>query len=217
MTHVSNQNQIITLLKVPFIKPDRFDPALMSQHAIRFQLWSETSLLNCVANFSIVHFNTGICIHYRVWEPFLKAKSRRPNGDVHKDNCVEFFINFNNEDCYYNFEFNCLGSVKGGYGNNRTAREPLPTELLKRIEDQISISISNLQESKYIQWEATIIIPNEAFHQHEIQLLGGLTCSCNFTKCGDDLPVPHYLSWMNIPGESPDFHQPSFFGKMRFE
>jgi hypothetical protein len=217
MIVVSHQNKTKTLLKVPFVESGQFTRPLMQRHSIHCQLWSNAPLLNCVADFSISHFNTGICIHYTVCEPFIKVKSRTPNGDVHKDNCVEFFINFNNEDCYYNFEFNCLGSVKGGYGNNRTAREQLSTELLKLIEDQIRISISNVYESKFIQWEAVIIIPNEAFSQHRIQSLSGLTCFCNFTKCGDDLPVPHYLSWMNIPGESPDFHQPSFFGKVRFE
>jgi hypothetical protein len=217
MTVITNQDRTTTLLKVPFINPDKFNTTTLPQQAIRFQLWSKASLLNCVANFSIAHFNTGICIHYTVCEPFLKAKSRKPNGDVHKDNCVEFFINFNNEDAYYNFEFNCLGSVKAAYGNNRTKREQIPMDLLRLIEDQISISINNLKESKIIQWEATIIIPNEAFHQHKIESLSGLSCNCNFTKCGDDLPLPHYLSWVNIHGEGPDFHQPSFFGKTRFE
>lgn len=217
MTVTTNQNRATTLLKVPLINPDKFNATILPQQAIRFQLWSKTSLLNCVANFSIAHFNAGICIHYTVCEPFLKTKSRKPNGDVHKDNCVEFFINFNNEDAYYNFEFNCLGSVKGAYGNNRTGREQLPAELLKEIEDQISISINNLQESKFIQWEATIIIPNKAFPQHKIQSLSGLSCHCNFTKCGDDLPLPHYLSWVNIHGENPDFHQPAFFGEVQFE
>jgi hypothetical protein len=217
MTLAGTQDKRTTLLKVPFIEWDQFDPALMPQHTIPFQLWSKAALSDCAANFSIAHFNNGICIHYKVSEPYLKVKSRKPNGDVHKDNCVEFFINFNNEDAYYNFEFNCVGSVKGGYGNNRMDREPLRGDLLKRIEDQMSISISNLNESKFIQWEATIIIPHSVFYQHKIQSLRGLTCRCNFTKCGDDLPVPHYFSWVKMGGESPDFHQPLFFGEVRFE
>jgi hypothetical protein len=207
----------MNLLKVPFITPDRFEADLVQQHSIRFQPWTTASLLNCTANFSIAHFNEGICIHYEVCEPFLKARRRTLNGDVHKDNCVEFFINFNNDDLYYNFEFNCLGSVKGGYGNNRTNREQLPYELVKKIEDQISIEISNLHESKFIQWSITIIIPIEAFHHSKLQSLRGLNGTCNFTKCGDELPDPHYLSWVNIENDYPDFHKPSFFGKMQFE
>jgi hypothetical protein len=217
MTFVGTQVKTTQLLKVPFMEWDQFDPGLMPQHAISFQLWSKATLSDCVANFSIAHFNNGICIHYNVYEPYLKTKTRKPNGDVHRDNCVEFFINLNKEDAYYNFEFNCLGSVKAGYGNNRVDREQLPAEVLKQIEDQISISINNLNKSKFIQWEATIIIPHSAFYQHKIQSLRGLTCCCNFTKCGDDLPVPHYLSWVKIEGETPDFHQPLSFREVRFE
>jgi hypothetical protein len=217
MTIATPKAQTTVLLKVPFVSPDKVEDAGLPRHAICFQLWSAASFPDITANFSISHANGGIHIHYTVCEPFLKSKSRKPNDDVHKDNCVEFFIAFNNEDCYYNFEFNCLGSVKGGFGNNRADRKPLPVEILKRIEDQVSVSISNLHESKFIQWEASVIIPKEAFDHHNLQSLSGLTCYCNFTKCGDDLPVPHYLSWVHIPGQVPDFHQPLFFGKVQFE
>ena len=38
----------------------------------------------------------------------------------------------------------------------------------------------------------------------------------NVYKCGDLLPVPHFISWNPITTESPDFHRPEFFGQMRF-
>ena len=35
-------------------------------------------------------------------------------------------------------------------------------------------------------------------------------------KCGDDLTVPHFLSWNPIKTEKPDFHRPEFFGTVKF-
>src|ERR1022692_653251 len=64
--------------------------------------WAQGTGLSCEAGFSIFHFNKGLCIQYSVVEPMVHVKKRKINEAVHKDNCVEFFIAFDNEKGYYN-------------------------------------------------------------------------------------------------------------------
>jgi hypothetical protein len=44
----------------------------------------------------------------------------------------------------------------------------------------------------------------------------GLRARGNFYKCGDKLPVPHYLSWAPIATPRPDFHRPEYFDTLMF-
>ena len=37
-----------------------------------------------------------------------------------------------------------------------------------------------------------------------------MRAKANFYKCGDKLPVPHFLSWKPINVPAPDFHLPCF-------
>ena len=44
--------------------------------------------------------------------------------------------------------------------------------------------------------------------------LDGQKVRGNIYKCGDKLPVPHFISWSPISTPAPDFHCPRFFGEM---
>jgi hypothetical protein len=55
------------------------------------------------------------------------------------------------------------------------------------------------------------------FQAFPIKLEAGATLRANFYKCGDELQVPHFLSWNPIGVETPDFHRPEFFGKLVLE
>jgi hypothetical protein len=202
------------LLIIPFVSSE-MDHEKTPVHAIGIEPWPNGKNPECEAIFRISHFNQGIRLQYAVTESFLRVKKRKPNGDVHLDNCVEFFLGFENEASYYNFEFNCLGSVKGAFGKDRINRKRLPTDLLTRIENDLTLSLDNITGK--LTWNITIVLPIEAFCFHTRQTLRGVECTANFTKCGDDLPVPHFLSWVDIPTEWPDFHRPDFFGKVTFE
>jgi hypothetical protein len=46
--------------------------------------------------------------------------------------------------------------------------------------------------------------------------LAGVECRGNIYKCGDALPVPHYVSWRPIDTPDPDFHRPEYFGQIVF-
>ena len=206
------------ILSVPYLAKERAMRDILPVHAIDNAPWSKKAGLSCEAGFSISHFNDGICLKYAVTEPFLKVKKRNINGAVHKDNCVEFFVAFDGDKGYYNFEFNCLGSLKGGFGEGRQHRKSLPSHLLKPVQDNLEISLSNGRDGNSIRWTLAVILPLSIFLHHPKPGLSGLTCTGNFTKCGDDLPNPHFLSWAaDLDSPTPDFHQPSGFGKLIFE
>lgn len=167
------------------------------------------------ATFSLVHGNDCLFLKFNVTESAIRAKYCNTNDPVYKDSCVELFIAFHYSENYYNFEFNCLGTRKAGYGPGRKDREVLPSALLRQIK-AMSVVKPFCNGQTDTDWELTLMIPVTAFHKHTFKQLSGLKARANFFKCGDELPVPHYLSWNAITAEEPNFHLPEFFGEVQF-
>ncbi|WP_316740623.1 carbohydrate-binding family 9-like protein [Pedobacter antarcticus] len=205
------------LLNIPFIPQDSHAHEKLILNPLTIEPWKKDENLSCAAAFSISHFDQGIRLRFVVTEPFLKVRKRKVNGEVHKDNCVEFFIAFGDDGNYYNFEFNCLGSVKAAYGKSRPHRRFVPPDLLAMVADQISISMDNAAAGKGIRWDISVVLPVSVFYYSNKQALAGESCAVNFAKCGDSLPQPHFLSWVGLYTDQPDFHQPESFGKAIFE
>lgn len=163
--------------------------------------------------FKIAHNNHFILVHYTVFEAEILARYTKHNEPVYRDSCVEFFLSFEADENYYNFELNCLGTCLSACGPSRDKRESLPVSLIETIRTQTTLSRHG---SKRFNWELTVLIPQEAFIYKNISRLSGKRATANFYKCGDDLEHPHYISWGNIRTPQPDFHQPSFFGEINF-
>jgi hypothetical protein len=62
-------------------------------------------------------------------------------------------------------------------------------------------------------WELALVIPASTFG---LETFSGLHARGNFYKCGDRLPVPHYVSWAPIATPKPDFHRPEYFDELFF-
>jgi hypothetical protein len=211
-------------IDIPFLNEDNMSnnlvslASLMDQlpiHSINNNPWPQFNT-NVKAGFSIFHNDNEIGLKYYVNEDVLKATSRYFNEDVHKDNCVEFFIEFEQENQYYNIEVNCLGSIKVGYGKGTIERRLLPQELLKKIAINVVMKYILGNNGPSFKWELLIIIPSNIFCYTNLSSFSGLKCKANFYKCGDDLPNPHFLTWNKIIAETPDFHLPEFFGQLNF-
>jgi hypothetical protein len=105
------------------------------------------------------------------------------------------------------------------YGRGRNERVFVPEELIEN-EIQIASSLGNKvfeEKSGDHSWEMTGVIPKSVFIHHQGLQLAQLTANANFYKCGDDTMQPHYLTWSPVSTERPDFHQPDFFGLLRFQ
>ena len=186
----------------------------ITKHSIAIAPWPDFDYTPRV-EFSIAHGNDCIFINYYVEEAVVKATYYNPNDPVYKDSCVEFFIAFNNEEEYYNLEFNAIGTCKLNFGINRKNRIVVAADLVRKIKHYTTIQ--NITGANLgIHWELSLMIPVEVFYKHKIKSLSGKNCSANFYKCGDDLPVSHYLCWNNIISAKPDFHLRQYFGKILF-
>jgi hypothetical protein len=166
------------------------------------------------ACFYMAHIQDALLLKFKVSETYFKASLRDINDDVHLDNGVECFISFLNDENYYNLEFNCLGSLKVGYGAGRFNRDLLPEQVLKSIKTHITLQHGKMLNQ--FNWEILILVPIDVFMFSNLQTFKGLSAKANFYKCGDDLPEPDYLSWTFIDTPEPDFHQPNFFGDVLF-
>jgi hypothetical protein len=167
---------------------------------------------NCVADFIIAHTGQEILIKYTIAHDDFHSIERPINSEVHLDNCVEFFIAFDQSGNYYNIEFNCLGIGKVGYGKGKLGRILLKESVIQKIQTSTTVD----GEEGEFNWEMFLRIPIDTFVYHEIESLDGQTAKANFYKCGDELPNPHFLCWNKIVALTPDFHRPDYFGTLQF-
>ena len=165
--------------------------------------------------FAIAHNHDCLFMKFYVSENNVRAMYRNTNDPVYKDSCVEFFMAFNGEGEYYNFEFNCLGTCRAAYGSQRNNRKFLPEAVISKIKI-LSVVNPASNDQTDITWQLTLVLPIEIFCEHKLISFDKLKAKANFFKCGDDLPSPHYLSWSDIIADEPNFHLPEFFGEVRF-
>jgi len=169
-------------------------------------------------SFDILHDGSSIYLKYFVREGHVRAVNFEYNSAVWEDSCVEFFVSFDGDSGYYNFEFNAIGAVLGAYGSNRNNRTFISPAILEKIERHPSLGDETFGELKErTSWNIDIRIPVEALCFSSITELSGMQGHSNFYKCGDKLVKPHFLSWKPVMTEKPDFHLSQFFGNLDFE
>lgn len=167
--------------------------------------------------FRIGHTGDKIILKFYVEEDSVRAMETNINGAVHKDSCVEFFVSFDGTH-YYNFEVNCIGTPHLAYGASRHNRLKLDDGVMRKIKITSTLGDQPFDtKTGGFNWELTAIIPVECFIFNENLRIAGADATANFYKCGDDLPVPHFVTWNPVGTENPDYHRPEFFGIIRFE
>lgn len=167
-------------------------------------------------DFAIAHDGNNLYINFRVNEEMSLGTVTEDNGAVWTDSCVEFFVSFD-DDGYYNFEFNCIGSVLMAFRKERKDARSATAELLSKISRCFTLERAPFAEKHIDEWQLTVIIPKELFFCHSIDNLSGIKATANFYKCGDNLSKPHFLSWNPICNLKPNFHLPQYFGEIEFE
>jgi len=187
----------------------------LPRHYLDNQPWPEFKT-NCQASFSVAHSGRAILLKFYVQEDVIKVTKHSTNGQVHKDNCVEFFIAFEPEQKYYNIEMNCVGICLMAYGAGRSKRKMLSESGIDSIQRRIRIQSAAAPAATNYEWQITLVIPIEVFEFSDMKSLTGQKAVGNFFKCGDDLPTPHFLTWNMIEAAIPDFHSPCFFGELQF-
>lgn len=157
-----------------------------------------------------------ILLHYRVTEDRVKAEWTESGDPVCRDSCVEFFIN-PGDGTYFNFEFNPIGTGYLGRGHSRQDSTALDKSLVTQIRREGSLGTSPFAEREgKATWSLTVGIPLTLFAGTDLASPSGKSFKANFYKCGDDLRVPHYVTWHPVETEGPDFHRPEYFGTIHF-
>jgi hypothetical protein len=166
---------------------------------------------------SVSYSDHEIFLKYYITEDYFKAEKTETNQMVCEDSCVEFFVSPEDDGIYYNLEFNGIGTCLLGTGTGRENSIRADPEVISKIRRLTSVGEKPVNETEgEFKWTITIAIPFEVFFHHKIKELKGKTFRANFYKCGDMLKVPHYVTWNPVGTEKPDYHQPGYFGLLRF-
>lgn len=142
------------------------------------------------------------------------------NGDIYMDSCMEFFINpiwRQDAEYFINFEMNPRRHLFLAHGHlTDETRTLLDTTAFNSFSRQILP-----QGSHSDGWDTFLAIPIEFFRNLHpgFELKSGDELRCNFYKCGDGTPVPHFGCWNDIDPktEQPNFYRPDCFGRLIFE
>lgn len=170
--------------------------------------------------FRIAHSVKEIYLQYVVKEEGVRATFGYDAGSKpYTDSCVEFFMIPSDKDSiYYNLEMNCIGHGTFAGGPDRKQRTRFGDEVISQIRRESTLGSEPFGDRAGEQeWTLTIAIPKSIYSLSEFSDFSGRTIRGNFYKCGDEMPVPHYLSWHPIPIPSPNFHKPEHFGPIFFE
>lgn len=176
--------------------------------------WEKDFPAKPIVRFRIATSEENLLLNYKIEEDFTRGIETEDNGQVWLDSCAECFLQVNDAPAYFNIECNCIGTLLIGYGPCQRDRTHLDKEKLKLAKRYSTLGRGKLEEITKQTWELSLIIPLSLFG---ITSTAGMRARGNVFKCGDELTVPHFLSWNPIQTETPSFHQPSFFGEFVFE
>ena len=141
----------------------------------------------------------------------IRAELTGKLDPVCNDSCLEFFYAPKAEDQrYFNFEFNPLGTLCLGFGAER------PTRVRQVVKDAEALFRPRPYRTG-TGWGIVFRIPLTFLRLYfpDCEFLG--EAACNFYKCGDATSVPHYLAWAPLSSDTPDFHRRQDFGRVLFD
>ncbi len=173
--------------------------------------WREQFPYQPLTTFTAAHSGKNIYIDFFVRCNFLRAENFTNQSKVSEDSCVEFFVEPIPGGEYWNFEFNCIGTVNASHRMERPAPTRLTDNEIARIRRYGSCGSRPFRELEGIfTWNLLVVIPLDLIG---VEYKGeALKMRGNFYKCASAASQPHYLSWNPIDTPAPDFHRPEFFG-----
>ena len=186
-----------------------------TKHHIGCRNWAEKFPYHPLTAFTIAYSNKYIYVDFYVRGNYLKAVNYTNNSPVAEDSCVEFFLQVPGSKEYWNFEFNCIGTVSASHRETRENPTRLNDNEISQIKRYASCGTRPFEEMEGIfSWNLIIAIPFSLIGINENELPEKILG--NFYKCGSKTSNPHLLSWSPIVYPKPDFHRPEFFGELFF-
>ena len=173
--------------------------------------WPEQFPYAPLTTFTIAHSATHLYIDFFVRCNYLRAENYENQSPVSQDSCVEFFVSPLRDGHYWNFEFNCIGTINASHRTERSNPTRLTADELARVRRFASCGTRPFREMEgMFVWNLLVVIPFDLigikYDGHPVEVAG------NFYKCASSTSAPHYLSWNPIVSDRPDFHRPQDFG-----
>ncbi len=161
---------------------------------------------------------------FRVDDRYVRSVHTGFQAEVHKDSCVDSFVQPKKGPGYFNFEFNCGGAWLASYVIDPTreegrVRKSVPLSMDEGRGILVYHSMPEIVEpeiDKRVVWRIEFAIPLSVLERYAgpIGELGGQIWRANFYKCGSETSRPHWASWSPI--DERNFHAPASFGRLRF-
>lgn len=161
---------------------------------------------------------------FRTEDRYVRSVRTRFQDLVCNDSCVEWFVQPLPGRGYFNFEFNCGGTLHVSFIENptRTADGFVKfTRLSEADVRQVVIRTSmpavvDPEITTPVVWTALIQVPVRLFDRYlgPVSTAPGTVWRANFFKCADETSHPHWLTWSPV-GEL-NFHRPQDFASLVF-
>lgn len=165
------------------------------------------------STFVIAVSATRLYVFFSVISKDLRAVNTVDLSPVADDSCVEFFMQLPGNEEYWNFEFNCIGTLNASHRVERTNPTRLTPEELASIQRYASCGTEPIEEQEGTYcWDLTVSIPLELIGLDGNKLPDFI--KGNFYKCAGQTANRHYVSWSPIDSDKPDFHRPDCFGTL---
>lgn len=169
-----------------------------------------------LSTFTIAHSGKTLYIDFFTRCNYLRAENYENQSPVCEDSCVEFFVSPTCDNHYWNFEFNCIGTINASHRSERRNPTRLTPDELARVVRVASCGNRPFREMEGIfAWNLLVAIPLDLIDVHyegkPVRMLA------NFYKCAAATSAPHYLTWNAVTSEKPDFHRPQDFGELILE
>ena len=193
--------------------------ALLDDKGVRGQInhvgWPDQFPYRPMTTFSAAYTRKAIYIDFLVRCYYLRAENFADQSAVSEDSCVEFFVEPKPGGEYWNFEFNCIGTINASHRMERPSPTRLTHDELAKVRRYASCGTRPFCELEGLfTWNLLVVIPFDLIGLDGDNLPGHVRG--NLYKCASATSEPHYLSWQPIYTERPDFHRPEFFGDIFF-
>lgn len=171
----------------------------------------------------LLHTPEGVYVHFLVEDQYVLTTRTKYRGEVWKDSCAEFFVQPKPDRGYFNFEITSGGTMLASYHEHPEYQGEkndggIPWALARQIQLYHSApKILAPETAEPLTWQLEYFLPFELLEHYVGPLERGKgEWRANFYKCAEDNSHPHWGAWAEVV-EDLDFHQPRFFGVLRFE
>jgi hypothetical protein len=174
----------------------------------------------------ILYDDAGLFVRFTVQDNFVRCTRTEHQSITSKDSCVELYVQPKADKGYFNFEMSAIGTMLLFYVTDPTrcargifkGKEVVPMSVLSEVKIHHSLPRHvPVEIAEPLEWIVEYFVPNSVFERY-VGALGNPEQRFwrgNFFKCADESSHPHWASWNPI-GEELNFHDPGYFGSMRF-